>query len=77
MKHIRFDYSGLQKRVTQIFESMPIFLSLVGISSSEWFCTMSGERFFTQSQIAVICLLLMIEDDEIVNYFFRSKIKFS
>lgn len=77
MKYMKFDYCELQKRINELFESMPLFLSLVGISSYVWFRTMSGERFFTQSQITAICSLLMIEDEEITNYFFKLKIKFS
>lgn len=77
MRNIRFDYDALLEKINVRFGSVLLFSLCNSISDSDWIDVMSGKMFFEQSQIEEICLLLAIDGQEVGEYFFKEKIKFS
>lgn len=71
-ERIRFDYSKLRGLIVEKFKTITKFSEVSGIRSEQFTDAFKGDRTFTQTEIAVICEKLEIDDTEIKKYFFTT-----
>lgn len=70
-----FDYSNLSGRIVQKFGTQYNFANALGISERSLSLKLNNKVFWKNSEIARVCRLLEINDEDIPKYFFKVKVQ--
>lgn len=70
-----FDYSKLKGRIVERFGSQAVFAKEMNMSERTLSLKMNGKRSWKQTDICKAAKLLGISRDDIVDYFFKVKVK--
>lgn len=74
MEIIKFDYSALEGKIKQYYDTQDNFARAIPMARSTLNQKLQGSIDFTSKNIYKICELLKIQKDEIGYYFFNSKV---
>lgn len=74
MENIKFDYSALEGKIKQYYDTQDNFAKAIPMARSSLNQKLQGTIDFTSKNIYRICELLHIEMNEIGHYFFKSKV---
>ena len=69
-KKIKFDYSKLKGRITEICDSQKVFAERLGITEGTLTSKLLGYTYFTQKEILRSIDILSIDPGEVAVYFF-------
>ncbi|CZQ83589.1 Hypothetical protein Tpal_464 [Trichococcus palustris] len=70
-----FEYNKLRGRIREKFATQEEFAIALGMSTVALSGKLNGHTFFTQPQIKKACELLLIEPNEVSEYFFVKKVQ--
>lgn len=74
MENIEFDYSALEGKIKQYYDTQDNFAKAIPMARSTLNQKLQGAIDFTSKNIYKICELLDIEENEIGYYFFKLKV---
>ena len=74
MKQVKFDYSALEGRIKQYFDTQDNLAKLIPMSRSTLNQKLQGYVDFNSKNIYLISKLLKIKKNEIGDYFFKAKV---
>lgn len=69
-KKVQYNYAKLRGRMAEKGENIESLSRKIGIVSQTLRQRLKGRRYFTQDEIANICVILDIDVDEIPFFFF-------
>lgn len=69
-----YDYSKLQWRIREIYDTQESFANILGISKENLSAKLNCLKKFSQSEINKIHSLLLVRDEEVGAYFFTLKV---
>ena len=70
-----FDYSKLRGRIVEKFGVQSAFAEKMGMSDGTMSFRLTNKSYFTASEILKACMLLDIQLDDVVAYFFTLKVE--
>ena len=70
-----FDYSKLRGRIVEKYNSQACFAKEIGMSQRTLSLKMQGKRVWRQDEICTALLLLDLKEDDIHEYFFKTKVQ--
>lgn len=70
-----YDYSKLDGKIVEVFKNRQNFAKSLGLSERSLSLKMNGKVPWKQPEIAKICNLLSITENEIGVYFFALKVQ--
>ena len=68
---ILFDYTELQKRIDEKFETRKAFAAAVGVSESTLRAWLQNKRYMATNAMHIMAEVLEIPGTEVEKYFFR------
>lgn len=72
---MKFDYSKLNGRITEIFNSRKKFAKAMKLSERSISLKLNNQRYWKNNEITTACNLLLIPDNEIGDYFFKLEVQ--
>lgn len=72
---MKYNYDKLKGRIVEKFKSQTKFAEAMDLSTRSLSLKLNNERDFKQKEISKACQLLVIEADEIADYFFTPEIQ--
>lgn len=70
MEKVKFDYSKLKGKITEVCETQKAFAERLGINESTLTAKLKGNSNFTQEEILKSLKILGIVASEMADYFF-------
>ncbi len=74
-KEIVYDYSKLQGKIKEVFDTQGAFANAVGLSERSLSLKLSSARGWKQDQIMNAIDVLGLSVDDIQSYFFTAKVQ--
>lgn len=74
---MKFDYSKLNGRITEIFNSQKKFAKAMNLSERSISLKLNNQRYWKNNEITRACNLLLIPDNQIGDYFFKIEVQVS
>ena len=72
---MKFDYSKLNGRITEIFNSKKKFSKAMKLSERSISLKLNNQRYWKNNEITTACNLLLIPDNQIGDYFFKPEVQ--
>lgn len=72
---MKFDYSKLNGRITEIFNSQKKFAKAMNLSERSISLKLNNQRYWKNNEITTACNLLLIPDNQIGDYFFKQEVQ--
>lgn len=72
---MKFDYSKLNGRITEIFNSRKKFAKAMKLSERSISLKLNNQRYWKNNEITIACDLLRIPDNQIGDYFFKPEVQ--
>ena len=72
---MKFDYSKLNGRITEIFNSKKKFAKAMKLSERSISLKLNNQRYWKNNEITTACNLLLIPDNQIRDYFFKPEVQ--
>ena len=72
---MKFDYSKLNGRITEIFNSRKKFAKAMKLSERSISLKLNNHRYWKNNEITTACNLLLIPDNQIGDYFFKLEVQ--
>ena len=72
---MKFDYSKLNGRITEIFNSQKKFAKAMKLSERSISLKLNNQRYWKNNEITTACNLLLIPDNQIGDYFFKPEVQ--
>ena len=72
---MKFDYSKLNGRITEIFNSQKKFAKAMNLSERSISLKLNNQRYWKNNEITRACNLLLIPDNQIGDYFFKQEVQ--
>ena len=72
---MKFDYSKLNGRITEIFNSQKKFAKAMNLSERSISLKLNNQRYWKNNEITIACDLLLIPDNQIGDYFFKPEVQ--
>ena len=72
---MKFDYSKLNGRITEIFNSKKKFAKAMKLSERSISLKLNNQRYWKNNEITTACNLLLIPDNQIGDYFFKPEVQ--
>lgn len=70
-------YRKLKARIIEKYGTQENFLKYSKINKTTFISRMKGRTFFNLAEIKELCNMLEISTNEVIEYFFQRKVKFS
>ena len=72
---MKFDYSKLNGRITEIFNSQKKLAKAMNLSERSISLKLNNQRYWKNNEITTACNLLLIPDNQIGDYFFKQEVQ--
>ena len=72
---MKFDYSKLNGRITEIFNSQKKFAKAMNLSERSISLKLNNQRYWKNNEITTACNLLLIPANQIGDYFFKLEVQ--
>lgn len=74
MEKVKFDYSRLKGKITEVCGTQKAFAVLLGINESTLTGKLQGYTYFTQDEVFKSIEILGIEPAQVTAYFFTTEV---